>query len=74
MEKQLLFNKYSGVASLDQSVSGKLGLRTVVYYMSTTFIAVVLGIVLVVTIQPGTLKQLNENQIVDVVCISLNNT
>jgi len=43
----------TGVASLDQSVSGKLGLRTVVYYMSTTFIAVVLGIVLVVTIQPG---------------------
>ena len=43
---------------MDQSVSGKLGLRTVVYYMSTTFIAVVLGIVLVVAIQPGALNNL----------------
>lgn len=43
----------TGVSSLDQSVSGKLGLRAIVYYMSTTFIAVVIGIVLVVAINPG---------------------
>ncbi|XP_053322138.1 excitatory amino acid transporter 3 [Spea bombifrons] len=43
----------TGVAALDSSVSGKIGLRAVVYYFCTTVIAVVLGIVLVVTIKPG---------------------
>lgn len=43
----------TGVSALDQSVSGRLGLRAIVYYMSTTFIAVVVGIVLVVAINPG---------------------
>ena len=43
----------TGVSSLDRSVSGKLGVRAIVYYMATTFIAVVIGIVLVITINPG---------------------
>ncbi|XP_039261365.1 excitatory amino acid transporter 3-like [Styela clava] len=43
----------TGVASLDQNASGKMGLRAVVYYMCTTLIAVIIGIVLVVTIEPG---------------------
>lgn len=43
----------SGLAGLDAKASGKMGLRAVVYYMSTTFIAVILGIILVVTIKPG---------------------
>ncbi|KAJ8008239.1 hypothetical protein DPEC_G00102740 [Dallia pectoralis] len=43
----------TGVAALDSEVSGKIGLRAVVYYISTTIIAVILGIVLVVTIKPG---------------------
>jgi len=43
----------TGVASVDRSISGKLGARAVVYYMSTTFVAVVIGIVLVVAINPG---------------------
>ncbi|XP_069481830.1 excitatory amino acid transporter 3 isoform X2 [Ambystoma mexicanum] len=43
----------AGVAALDSSVSGKIGLRAVVYYFCTTVIAVVLGIVLVVSIKPG---------------------
>lgn len=38
---------------MDDNASGKLGLRTVAYYMGTTFIAVVLGIILVVSIRPG---------------------
>ncbi|XP_063311160.1 excitatory amino acid transporter 3 [Pelobates fuscus] len=43
----------TGVAALDSSVSGKIGLRAVVYYFCTTVIAVILGIVLVVSIRPG---------------------
>ncbi|KAG8455194.1 hypothetical protein GDO86_001404 [Hymenochirus boettgeri] len=43
----------TGVAALDSNVSGKIGLRAIVYYFCTTVIAVILGIVLVVTIKPG---------------------
>lgn len=43
----------TAMGSLDTNASGRMGLRTVVYYMTTTFSAVILGIVLVVTIQPG---------------------
>ncbi len=43
----------SGLASLDSNTSSKMGLRALVYYLLTTFIAVVLGIILVVTIRPG---------------------
>ncbi|XP_041475127.1 excitatory amino acid transporter 3-like [Lytechinus variegatus] len=43
----------NSLASLDSAMSGKLGLRAVCYYMLTTFIAVILGIILVVSIQPG---------------------
>uniref|UniRef100_A0A8B9JUI8 Amino acid transporter n=1 Tax=Astyanax mexicanus TaxID=7994 RepID=A0A8B9JUI8_ASTMX len=43
----------TGVAALDSEVSGKIGLYAVVYYFSTTIIAVILGIILVTTIKPG---------------------
>ncbi|XP_018615252.1 excitatory amino acid transporter 3 [Scleropages formosus] len=43
----------TGVAALDSEVSGRIGLRAVVYYFSTTIIAVILGIVLVMAIKPG---------------------
>lgn len=43
----------TAMGSLDTNASGRMGLRTVVYYMTTTFSAVILGIILVVTIQPG---------------------
>ena len=43
----------SGMTSLDTRSSGKLGLRAVVYYLTTTLAAVILGIILVVSIQPG---------------------
>ncbi|KAG8130589.1 putative Amino acid transporter protein, partial [Naja naja] len=48
------------VAALDSSVSGKIGLRAVVYYFFTTALAVILGIVLVVTIKPGVSQKADE--------------
>ena len=43
----------SAVGSLDLALSGKVGGRAVAYYMTTTVIAVALGIGLVYSIQPG---------------------
>nr|KAG5701569.1 hypothetical protein BaRGS_024819 [Batillaria attramentaria] len=43
----------SGLTSLDTRASGKLGLRAVVYYLTTTLAAVILGIILVISIRPG---------------------
>ena len=41
------------MSSLDAGVSGKMGLRTVIYYFATTFAAIIIGIVLVLAIHPG---------------------
>jgi len=43
----------AAIGGLDLSLSGRIGLRAIVYYMSTTVFAVILGIILVVTIRPG---------------------
>ncbi|XP_014670822.1 PREDICTED: excitatory amino acid transporter 1-like [Priapulus caudatus] len=43
----------SGLADLDSKLSGRMGWVTIVYYMSTTFTAVFLGIALVYAIKPG---------------------
>ncbi|KAL2089808.1 hypothetical protein ACEWY4_014496 [Coilia grayii] len=43
----------TGISSLDSKASGKMGVRAVVYYMVTTFIAVFIGIVMVIIIRPG---------------------
>lgn len=42
-----------GIAALDSRASGKMGMRAVVYYMTTTVIAVFIGIVMVLIIHPG---------------------
>jgi len=47
----------TAVGSLDMSLSGKVGMRAIGYYMATTVIAVIIGIVLVVTIHPGVVGQ-----------------
>lgn len=47
----------SAIASLDLSLSGKIAARTVAFYLTTTFFAVVLGIIMVVSIQPGAYKE-----------------
>ncbi len=42
-----------GLAGLEQHASGRVGRRAVIYYLSTTFIAAVLGLLIVVIIRPG---------------------
>uniref|UniRef100_H3AGN3 Amino acid transporter n=1 Tax=Latimeria chalumnae TaxID=7897 RepID=H3AGN3_LATCH len=49
----IISSMITGVAALDSEVSGKIGVRAVVYYFCTTLIAVILGIVMVMTIKPG---------------------
>ncbi|CAF5072520.1 unnamed protein product [Rotaria magnacalcarata] len=43
----------SSLAQLDAQSSGKMGLRALIYYFGTTIIAAIVGIILVLTIQPG---------------------
>ena len=52
------------VAELDAKESGKLGRRTLIYYLITTILAAILGIVLVVSIKPGeaNLKQTKPDE------------
>ncbi|XP_041745439.2 excitatory amino acid transporter 2-like isoform X3 [Coregonus clupeaformis] len=55
----------TGLAGLDAKSSGRLGTRAMVYYMSTTVIAAVLGVILVLVIHPGDPKmkeQLGDGQ------------
>ena len=44
----------SSLAQLDAQSSGKMGVRALIYYLATTLIAAILGIVLVLAIRPGT--------------------
>lgn len=41
------------MAALDGRASGKMGMRAVVYYTTTTIIAVFIGIIMVLIIHPG---------------------
>ncbi|TNN00567.1 hypothetical protein fugu_011813 [Takifugu bimaculatus] len=50
----------TGLAGLDAKSSGRLGTRAMIYYMSTTIIAAILGVILVLLIHPGNPK-LKEN-------------
>ena len=43
----------AGLGGLDTRASGKMGLYAIIYYLSTTILAVLLGILLVMTIKPG---------------------
>ncbi|CAO1375909.1 unnamed protein product [Diamesa serratosioi] len=43
----------SAIGALDLSLSKKIALRSIIYYFTTTVCAVILGIILVTTIRPG---------------------
>jgi Na+/H+-dicarboxylate symporter len=47
----------SGLASMDPKTSGKLGIRAMTYYLSTTMCATILGMILVSISKPGTHAQ-----------------
>ncbi|XP_011403916.1 PREDICTED: excitatory amino acid transporter 2-like [Amphimedon queenslandica] len=49
----IVFSLMSGLGSLKLKTAGALGLRTLLYYLTTTCLAVTLGIILVVSIRPG---------------------
>ena len=52
----------AGMASLPTKAAGRLGGYTVLYYLITTFMAVLLGILLVATIKPGE-KRLDRDKV-----------
>lgn len=43
----------SGIAGLDASTCGKMGLRTIAYFATTTLSAVILGIIMTFIMRPG---------------------
>uniref|UniRef100_A0A8C7XTK1 Amino acid transporter n=1 Tax=Oryzias sinensis TaxID=183150 RepID=A0A8C7XTK1_9TELE len=49
----LVSSLITGMAALDSKASGKMGMRAVIYYMTTTIIAVFIGILIVLIIHPG---------------------
>ncbi|XP_048832620.1 solute carrier family 1 member 7b isoform X2 [Brienomyrus brachyistius] len=52
----------SGLAALDAKCSSRLGLITISYYLWTTFVAVVVGIVMVSVIHPGGAAQKEDSE------------
>ena len=49
----IVFSLIAGLGSLDIKVAGALGIRTIIYYATTTVLAVILGLILVLSIKPG---------------------
>lgn len=43
----------AAIGTLNFKATGKIGIRAVSYYLITTFMAVILGIILVLTVRPG---------------------
>lgn len=59
----VFFSLVSGMASIPSTTAGKLGGYAILYYMITTFMAVLLGILLVATIQPGFKAQQQSEEV-----------
>lgn len=58
----LLLSLMSGLAALDAKCSSRLGLITVSYYLWTTFVAVIVGIIMVCIIHPGGAAQKEDSE------------
>ncbi|KAG7232538.1 hypothetical protein INR49_008410 [Caranx melampygus] len=52
----------SGLSSMESKACCRMGVLTVTYYLWTTFIAVVVGIVLVIIIKPGVGTEMESNR------------
>ena len=52
----------TALATLDSKATGRIGRRTVIYYLGTMLMAVLLGIVLVVAIRPGERSRLEDSE------------
>ncbi|KAK1878589.1 Excitatory amino acid transporter 5, partial [Dissostichus eleginoides] len=55
------FSLMSGLAALDAKCSSRLGIMTISYYLWTTFVAVVVGILMVYIIHPGGAAQKEDS-------------
>nr|XP_046247339.1 excitatory amino acid transporter 5 isoform X2 [Scatophagus argus] len=53
----------SGLSSMESKACCRMGVLTVTYYLWTTFIAVVVGIVLVIIIKPGVGTEVESNRL-----------
>uniref|UniRef100_A0A1A8JCX9 Amino acid transporter n=2 Tax=Nothobranchius kuhntae TaxID=321403 RepID=A0A1A8JCX9_NOTKU len=53
----------SGLSSMESKACCRMGVLTVTYYLWTTFIAVVVGIVLVLIIKPGVGTEMDSNRL-----------
>jgi len=57
-----MYDRVCTVYKYSRLPAGRMGIRAVVYYLATTFFAVILGIILVVTIKPGHKGTTTERQ------------
>lgn len=60
----------SGLATMDTKACGKMGVLTITYYLWTTFMAVTVGIILVVSIHPGAAAQKDKYSVGNMVLSS----
>ncbi|XP_035386268.1 excitatory amino acid transporter 3-like isoform X2 [Electrophorus electricus] len=58
----IVCNMITGVAAMDVQTSGRIGLGTVIYTLTTSTTATILGVVLVLAIKPGMSPQSTEVQ------------
>uniref|UniRef100_A0A3Q4HLL8 Amino acid transporter n=1 Tax=Neolamprologus brichardi TaxID=32507 RepID=A0A3Q4HLL8_NEOBR len=59
----LLCSLMSGLSSMESKACCRMGVLTVTYYLWTTFIAVVVGIFLVIIIKPGVGTEVESNRL-----------
>uniref|UniRef100_A0A3B4ETZ2 Amino acid transporter n=1 Tax=Pundamilia nyererei TaxID=303518 RepID=A0A3B4ETZ2_9CICH len=59
----LLCSLMSGLSSMESKACCRMGVLTVTYYLWTTFIAVVVGIFLVIIIKPGVGTEMESNRL-----------